>query len=82
MKQRKAEAFPAIPNTVADKMLDCLVASRSQKTSISRHIQNDGQTPACSQQMLKHYSIHLLTHCGRVICVFNTVKLGTPASSP
>jgi len=25
-----------------------------------------------------------LTHCGRVtqICVFNTVKLGTPASSP
>ena len=26
----------------------------------------------------------LLTHCGRVtqICVFNTVKLGTSASSP
>jgi len=25
-----------------------------------------------------------LTHCGQVmqICVFNTVKLGTPASSP
>jgi len=28
--------------------------------------------------------IHSLTHCGRVtqICVFNTVKLGTSASSP
>ena len=27
---------------------------------------------------------HVLTHCGRVtqICVFNTVKLGTSASSP
>jgi len=30
-------------------------------------------------------SVHsFLTHCGRVtqICVFNAVKLGTPASSP
>jgi len=29
-------------------------------------------------------SLSLLTHCGRVtqICVFNTVKLGTSASSP
>jgi len=28
--------------------------------------------------------IYLLTHCGRVtkICVFDTVKLGTSASSP
>jgi len=28
--------------------------------------------------------LQLLTHCGRVtqICVFNTVKLGTSASSP
>jgi hypothetical protein len=30
------------------------------------------------------YELNLLTHCGRVtqICVFNTVKLGTSASSP
>jgi len=30
------------------------------------------------------YLLLLLTHCGRVtqICVFNTVKLGTSASSP
>jgi len=30
------------------------------------------------------YELRLLTHCGRVtqICVFNTVKLGTSASSP
>jgi len=29
-------------------------------------------------------SLPILTHCGRVtqICVFNTVKLGTSASSP
>jgi len=32
----------------------------------------------------KHFLCYLLTHCGRVmqICVFNTVKLGTSASSP
>jgi len=32
----------------------------------------------------KNCSCHNLTHCGRVrqICVFNTVKLGTSASSP
>jgi len=31
-----------------------------------------------------HILLWLLTHCGRVtqICVFNTVKLGTSASSP
>jgi len=30
------------------------------------------------------YQKHFLTHCGRLtqICVFNTVKLGTSASSP
>jgi len=30
------------------------------------------------------YMFRVLTHCGRVsqICVFNTVKLGTSASSP
>jgi len=30
------------------------------------------------------YQVHNLTHCGRVtqICVSNTVKLGTSASSP
>ena len=33
---------------------------------------------------LYHTHIYYLTHCGRVtqICVFNTVKLGTSASSP
>ena len=31
-----------------------------------------------------HKALKLLTHCGRVtqICVFNTVNLGTSASSP
>ena len=32
----------------------------------------------------RHLENNFLTHCGRVtqICVFNTVKLGTSASSP
>ena len=41
-----------------------------------------------SEDKLVVLTVHLfilqLTHCGRVtqICVFNTVKLGTSASSP
>ena len=33
---------------------------------------------------LNQLLLYILTHCGRVtqICVFNTVKLGTSASSP
>jgi hypothetical protein len=33
---------------------------------------------------IRHWGITTLTHCGRVtqICVFNTVKLSTSASSP
>jgi len=40
------------------------------------------QSPAWSCYH-KYYKLYL-THCGRVtqICVFNTVKLGTSASSP
>ena len=36
------------------------------------------------QLLLKAWELIVLTHCGRVtqICVFNTVKLGTSASSP
>jgi hypothetical protein len=36
------------------------------------------------ERMWKETLWHNLTHCGRVmqICVFNTVKLGTSASSP
>ena len=35
-------------------------------------------------QVVSAEVFELLTHCGRVtqICVFNTVKLGTSASSP
>ena len=38
----------------------------------------------CSESRQYIYFRALLTHCGRVtqICVFNTVKLGTSASSP
>jgi len=44
-------------------------------------------TETYGQQDIKKISktsFILLTHCGRVmqICVFNTVKLGTSASSP
>jgi len=36
------------------------------------------------EQRLEETQMKILTHCGRVtqICVFNTVKLGTSASSP
>jgi len=36
------------------------------------------------EEDVSNYWIALLTHCGRVtqICVFNTVKFGTSASSP
>ena len=36
------------------------------------------------EQTYERLNMHTLTHCGQVtqICVFNTVKLGTSASSP
>jgi hypothetical protein len=52
-----------------------------QKKNVSSSHAGGGPTGTRIQSMLG-YSI-ILTHCGRVtkICVFNTVKLGTSASS-
>jgi len=38
----------------------------------------------CTKFFIYLYTVRLLTHCGRVtqICVFDTVNLGTSASSP
>ena len=49
--------------------------------SVIKHIHNNPEYEASAHFM---HVRQLLTHCGRVtkICVFNTVKLGTSASSP
>jgi len=41
-------------------------------------------TPDTSPHHILSQTTMILTHCGRVtqICIFNTVKLGTSASSP
>jgi hypothetical protein len=56
------------------RVVGCKLNSHSQQF-ISLH---------CKFLFFKLRVIPLLTHCGRVtqICVFNTVKLGTSASSP
>jgi len=48
------------------------------------HAQNTDWQDADSFSVFKQVVSPFLTHCGRVtqICVFNTVKLGTSASSP
>ena len=65
----------------------CVKLVICQDYSEMLHGQQNIQKP---EPFLKHTETHkqkpisFLTHCGRVtqICVFNTVKLGTSASSP
>ena len=51
---------------------------------VSVHFRVSYKTPVCVIVLTLFATKHSLTHCGRVtqICVFNTVKLGTSASSP
>jgi len=55
-----------------------------QSLTYSRTLNSVGEKRTLWLQTLNSEHMSILTHCGRVrqICVFNTVKLGTSASSP
>jgi len=58
-----------------------LAFSEMQRVRFSLSNVTQNMTPSLC---IQHDTQPILTHCGRVtqICVFNTVKLGTSASSP
>ena len=75
----KGEYFPASVNVVPLTAAICCYSRTTTETN-----QPTGLHTHTHTHTNKWATLCILTHCGRVtqICVFNTVKLGTSASSP
>jgi len=65
--------------TVPNNKPDSIMCGNKQGTCMSINVAITGD-----RNVIKTEGKRILTHCGRAmqICVFNTVKLGTSASSP
>ena len=65
------------PGSESCVMFYCDVVAKVQKHGYRKH-------KISTIKEFSKWTLNVLTHCGRVtqICVFNTVKLGTSASSP
>ena len=77
IEPRSLEHVPRSLDTMPTAMFRLSIVCRVTEADICGY--------GAAQVTVCNYTIrYLLTHCGRVtqICVFNTVKLGTSASSP